>query len=198
MRGAGSGSTGRLGFWPVQGKTAAKPKPGPRTSRRGLGLREVDQRREGLREGLTLLSQTIWRFVSNHLALDLAGPGGSPPRGAGSGSTGRITDLIARYRLSAVLSLRGKMHGQRSSVSRYRTPRAAIDFTTSCFFSGLISHPRLSGLFRNSPLYVPWETSFGPPLVNRAGRMCCGFLRGVSRQCPASVPQERKRAYRFQ
>ena len=67
---------------PVQVKTAAKPKPGPRTSRRGLGLRE------GLREGVR---SSAGRVRPGALSL-VAGrsPGGSPLRGAGSGSTGRL------------------------------------------------------------------------------------------------------------
>jgi len=68
LRGAGSGSTGRLGLWPVQVKTAAKPTPGPRTSRGGLGLREVDQRREGLREGVQVQRRqgSPWGSAAGH------------------------------------------------------------------------------------------------------------------------------------
>ena len=38
-RGAVSGSTRRFGLWPVQVETAAKPNPGPRTSRSRIGDR---------------------------------------------------------------------------------------------------------------------------------------------------------------
>ena len=54
--------------WPVQMKTAAKPTPGPRTSRGGLGLREVDQRREGLREGVQVQRRqgSPWGSAAGH------------------------------------------------------------------------------------------------------------------------------------
>ena len=89
-------------------------------------------------------------------SLPLACPCGSPHRGAGSGSTRRITDLIARCRLSSALSLRGKMHG--SHVYQFRAmghqgPQSASRFFPFLLRSYLTSaivraHPGSSGIVR--------------------------------------------------